>query len=145
MSPGRRSIPSVPRPAAQIVEALFEAFAARDLDAALALCSEDFEFWPQGTAERAGRSEPYRGREGMREYFVDVTRTWDELVVQPGELRVAGGGVVAFGTARGRPAGQGQELEIPVIWVFKVDDGRVVSGRVVATVAEADAALARRP
>jgi ketosteroid isomerase-like protein len=135
-------VAGVPSHAADIVRAIFGAFAARDQEAALALCHDDFEFWPQGTAERAGRTEPYRGPTGMREYLADVERVWDELVVEPGDLRVAGGGVVAFGLARGRPANGADEVAIPVIWVFKIDGGRVRSIRVVATAADADAALA---
>lgn len=135
----------MPRPtAADLVHALFAAFAARDPDAATALVSEDFAFWPQGTAERASRREPYRGRDGLREYLHDVGQVWDELAVEPGELRVAGGGVVAFGTARGRPAGERRQVTIPVIWVFKVDGSYVSSVRVVATAAEATATLARQ-
>lgn len=130
--------------AADLVRALFDAFAARDGDAAIALVAENFEFWPQGTAERLARVEPYRGHAGLREYLADVARVWDELVVEPGHLRVAGGGVVAFGTARGRHAGETTEIEVPVIWVFKVADGEICSVRVVPTAAEADATLARQ-
>lgn len=132
----------MPAQAADIARALFGAFAARDLEAALALCHPDFEFWPQGTAERIGRDEPYRGPDGMREYFTDVQRAWERLTVEPGDLRAAGAGVVAFGTARGRPAGSDVDIEVPVIWVFKLEDGQVRSIRVVPTAADIDAALA---
>ena len=118
-----------------IIRALFDAFGDRDVDAALELVDPDVEFWPQGTAERAGRDGPYRGADGLREYFADVAAQWDELRVEPGELRVAGDGVVSFGTAIGRHGGQ--ELRQPVIWVWKLRGGRVVSGRVVATAAQA--------
>lgn len=113
------------------VRAFFAAFSRRDVDAAVALVCEDMELWPEGTAERAGRTEPYRGEEGIRRYFADVEAGWDELVVEPGELRVAGDGVVVFGNVRGR-AGD-IVLEVPVIWVFKLRDGRLHRGRVVTT------------
>ncbi len=125
-----------------IVLALFVAFAERDVDAALALVAPEFEFWPQGTAGRTGRGAPYNGPEGLREYFADVARVWEHLRVEPGDLRVAGGGVVAFGTAHGRALGEPAPVDVPVIWVFKVAGDRVTSARVVATAAEADAALA---
>lgn len=121
----------------QVIRALFDAFARRDLETALTLLDPDVEFWPQGTAERTQRTTPYRGHDGIREYFADVGRVWDDLRVEPDDLRVAGVGVVAFGTAHGRI---GAELvHQPVIWVFKLRGGRVVFGRVVATAAEAEA------
>ena len=65
------------------VRALFDAFARRDVERALTLVDPGFEFWPQGTAERAGREEPYRGADGLRRYFADVAEVWDELWVDP--------------------------------------------------------------
>ena len=117
---------------AEIVRRLFDAFARRDIDAALALSAPDVELWPQGTAEQLGRDAAYRGHEGVREYFADVARAWESLAVEPGDLRVAAGGVVAFGTARGRTL-TGVEVVTPVIWVFQLRDGLVVSGRITST------------
>jgi ketosteroid isomerase-like protein len=111
------------------------------VEAATALVDPELEFWPQGTAEGVGRDEPYRGIEGMRAYFDDVARAWRELEVHPGELRAVAGAVVAFGSAKGTRL-DGTELELPVIWTFKTRNGRVLSGRVVATAAEAQRVLA---
>jgi ketosteroid isomerase-like protein len=121
--------------AEDVIRRLYAAFSARDVDAVLALSHPDVEFYPQGTSERTGREEPYRGAEGLRQYFADVASQWEELRVEPGQLRIAGDGVVAFGTAIGR--GGGEEVRQPVIWVWKLRDGRVVSGRVVKTAAQA--------
>jgi ketosteroid isomerase-like protein len=122
------------------VRALFRAFAERDVQAALAVAHPGLEFWPQGTAENVGRQEPYRGHEGLREYFDDVARAWRDLVVEPGELRAVAGAVVAFGSAHGVRA-DGTQLDLPVIWTFKIRDGLVLCGRVVGTAAEAHEAL----
>jgi ketosteroid isomerase-like protein len=127
----------------EVVRALYDAFARRDLEAALALTDPDLEFWPQGTAQRASRTEPYRGHDGLRQYFADVAAHWEELRVEPGELRVAGNGVVAFGTAVGRHVGAAEEVSQPVIWLWKLREGRVLHGRVVDTAAEALAAAER--
>jgi ketosteroid isomerase-like protein len=124
-----------------LVRALFQAFAARDVEAATALAHPELEFWPQGTAHAGGRVDPYRGIDGMRAYFDDVARLWRHLEVHPGELRSVAGAVVAFGSARGTRH-DGTEVDLPVIWTFKVRDGRVLSGRVVATAAEAHQVLA---
>ena len=117
---------------AETVRRLFDAFARRELDVALALSAEDVELWPQGTAQELGRDAPYRGHDGIRDYFADVARVWESLAVEPGELRVASGGVVAFGTVRGRTR-TGVDVVAPVIWVFQLRDGLVVSGRITKT------------
>jgi ketosteroid isomerase-like protein len=117
---------------ADVVAALFDAFARRDAEAALPYVHPEAEFWPRGTNEMRGRDEPYRGPDGVREYLADVDRLWDELVVEPGELRSVAGGVVAFGTARGRIAGE--PVEMPVVWLFRVREGMVVFGRASPTV-----------
>jgi len=125
-----------------LIAALYDAFARRDLAAALEIFDPEVEFWPQGTAELAQRSTPYRGHDGIREYYADVERLWDELRVEPDDFRAAGGGVVVFGTAVGR-AGE-RIVRQPVIWVWKIRDGRVRFGRVVPTAAEAEAEARRQ-
>jgi len=124
--------------ASQIVSALFQAFSDRDVEAAIALSHPAGELWVEGTAGQVERTEPYRGHAGVREYFADLDRAWDEITVYPGDLRVAAGGVVAFGTVRVRPIGASETVELPVIWVFKLREGLVVSARVVSTAAEAE-------
>src|SRR5689334_2154871 len=74
----------------------FEAFAARDVDAALAVMDEDVEFLPV-TANLTTGGVPYRGHEGMRSYLEDVARVWDELRVYPSEYRDLGETVVVVG------------------------------------------------
>jgi ketosteroid isomerase-like protein len=122
-------------PSEETVRALYDAFARRDAEAAVALAHPAIEFWAQGTGERAGRSESYGGHEGLRQYFADLVAQWDELVIEPDEFRVAGTGVIVFGTVRGRAGGETHEG--PVIWVWKLQGERVVYGRAVATHAEA--------
>jgi len=123
--------------AEQTVRALFAAFNAREHEATLALVHPDLEFWPQPTAERLGREEPYRGREGFREYLVDVDRAWERFAVEPDDFRVAGTGVIAFGHADAVPRGGEAARRLPVIWVFRLRDGLVASCRVARTAAEA--------
>lgn len=140
--PSRRyDRPAMELAGADIVRALFDAFARRDADAVVTLLDPEAEIVPQGTARRVERREPYRGYAGAQQYLADVAAVWERLEVEPGDLRVAGNGVVAFGTARG--VSGGTEIEVPVIWVFKLRAGRVLSARVVATAAEAEVALAR--
>ena len=119
------------------VRRLFDAFAARDPDAALAVLHPDLELWAQPTAERLEREATYRGHDGFREYLADVDRVWEHFRVEPEDFRVAGGGVIAFGAAEGVARGSDTALHLPVIWVFRLRDGLVVFCRVARTAAEA--------
>ena len=121
---------------AGVIRALFSAFARRDLSAALELIATDVEFWPTGTQKRIARAAPYVGHEGIREYFGDVEAAWEELEIEAQDLRAVAGGVAAFGVARGTPV-DGEPMQAPVFWVFRLRDGLVVHGRAVATAAEA--------
>ena len=116
---------------------LFAAFAARDPARLQGVLHPDCRFWAEGTANAAGRVEPYQGPAGVESYFEDAARFWDHLEVQPRDVRSAGNGVICFGVAVGRLRGQADEQRIPVIWVFRLLDGRIVYGRAVRTAAEA--------
>ncbi len=110
-----------------VVRAIYEAFARRDLDAALRYVAEDVVFEPSGTARLTGRTEPYRGHDGMREYFADAARVWDELTLHAEDIRVAAGSVIVFGHATGSV--RGEQMRRNVLWVWRVRDGCAVSMR----------------
>jgi ketosteroid isomerase-like protein len=130
--------------AQETVLALFAAFAARDAEAAIALLHPRLEFYPQPTGELAGRREPYRGHEGFRRYLTDVDRVWESFDVEPVDFRAAGAGVICFGHATGRPRDAAETRRVPVIWVFRLREDRIVFCRVARTAAEATA-LATHP
>ncbi len=119
------------------VRELFAAFARRDASGVAALVHPECHFWPQGTAEALGRTEPYSGPDGVEAYFADAERAWDALVLEATDVRAAGNGVICFGVAIGRLQGEAEERRVPVIWVFRIRDGLVAYGRAVATAAEA--------
>lgn len=114
-----------------VVRRMFEAFATRDVDRVLSFADPAVTFRAGATAELAGRSEPYRGHEGIRLYFQDVARIWDELRVEPLDFRAVAGSVVIFGRAEGRAAGQ--EIRTGVIWTWRLRDGLLVAGSVFST------------
>jgi ketosteroid isomerase-like protein len=112
----------------EIVRAIYDAFARRDLDAALQHVDEDAEVIMPGTAAAAGRSEPYRGHDGVRAYFADAQRVWSELEIHADDIRATGSSVVVFGHVVGR-AGD-DVVRRRVIWTWKLRDGKAVSLRV---------------
>jgi ketosteroid isomerase-like protein len=103
------------------VRAIYDAFAARDLDRALEHIDPECEIHLEGTARMAGRTEPYRGHAGMREYFADVGRLWEELSVRADDIRVVPGSVFVLGTVSGRR--EGVEIRRAAVWTWRLRDG----------------------
>jgi uncharacterized protein len=122
----------------EVVKAMFAAFAARDLETVLNLADPDIEFTAV-TGEHAGRTDPYRGHDGLRAYFRDVAELWEELRLTPREFRPAGDLVLVTGKVSGRS--RVRTVTGSTGWVWKVRDGKVVYGRVYASAADAIAAL----
>jgi ketosteroid isomerase-like protein len=111
----------------EAVRAIYDAFSRQDVEAALAYVSEDMEFDPAGTRALIGRSDPYRGHDGIREYFADAGRAWEELTLRADDVRAAAGGVVVFGHAEGRV--RGERIRRRVVWTWKLRDGKAISMR----------------
>ena len=109
----------------EVVRGLYDAFERRDLDAMLAAFSDDAELHFEGTARLAGRSQPYRGHQGLREYLVDVERLWEELVLHATDYRAVPGSVIVMGHITGRR--QGLDVRRASVWTWKVKDGLATS------------------
>jgi ketosteroid isomerase-like protein len=112
----------------ELVRKAFEAFTQRDVEAVLEIIHPDVEFLAP-TASIAGRGRPYRGHDGMRQYFEDVGRIWEELEVIPHEFREVGDQVVALGRVYGRGL-DGLLVDSPTGWVWRVENDKIVEGRV---------------
>lgn len=128
-----------------VVRELFAAFARGDPAAAAPYVHPDCRFWPQGTATAVGRSEPYVGRDGVKEFFADAARAWQTLELPATDVRSVGTGVICFGSAVGRLRGQAETQRTPVLWVFRLRDGMIVFGRAAASAAEAREMVAPAP
>jgi ketosteroid isomerase-like protein len=120
-----------------VVKAVFAAFAERDVERVLELIDPEVEFTAM-TNDFAGRTEPYRGHEGIREYFRDVARVWDELRLTPRDYRDLGDGVLVTGRVNARSAAR--IVDGSTGWIWRVRDGRVVYARVYASAADAERA-----
>ena len=122
----------------EVVKATFAAFAARDLDTVLALADPDIEFTAV-TGEHAGRTDPYRGHDGLRQYFRDVASVWEELRLTPREFRAAGDRILVTGRVSARS--RSRTVTGSTGWIWRVRDGKVTYVRVYASAADAIAAL----
>jgi ketosteroid isomerase-like protein len=121
-----------------VVKAVFAAFAERDLERVLELAAPDFEFVAV-TSDYAGRTEPYRGHDGIRQYFRDVAEMWDELRLTPTDYRLVGDEVLVTGRVSARsPA---RTVTGSTGWVWRVRGDKVVRGRVYASAGDALAAV----
>jgi ketosteroid isomerase-like protein len=121
-----------------VVKEVYAAFAVRDLERVEAVLDPDVVFVAV-TGGLIGRTEPYRGHEGMREYFTDVARIWDELVLTPREFEEVGDAILVTGRVSARSPSR--MISGSTGWVWRVRDGLVVYVRVYASAAEAKAAV----
>jgi ketosteroid isomerase-like protein len=122
----------------EVVKATFAAFAARDLDAVLALADPDIEFTAV-TGEHAGRTDPYVGHEGLRQYFRDVAAVWEELRLTPRDFRASGDRILVTGKVSARS--RSRTVSGSTGWIWRVRDGKVTFVCVYASAADAIAAL----
>ena len=127
--------------AALLIDRLFDAFNRRDPAAVTALCDERVEF-SSVTAEFAGRREPYRGHDGLRQYFADVAEIWDELLVTAKEVRTREDAILVVGHVYARSRQLGIR-DTPAAWVWRLEGELLVEGAVYSGADEALAALER--
>jgi uncharacterized protein len=121
-----------------VVKEVYAAFAVRDVERVEALLDPDVVFIAV-TGGILGRTEPYHGHEGMREYFRDVGRVWDELVLTPREFEQIGDQILVTGRVSARSPSR--MISGSTGWVWRVRNGLVVYARVYSSAAEARAAV----
>jgi ketosteroid isomerase-like protein len=109
-----------------IVRRVFEAFSSRDVEAMIEMLDPGVLFEPAPTFARPHRS--YLGHSGMRQYFGDLAETWERLDVSVQEYRAAGSYVLAFG--RIYASGGGSVADDPASFVWRLEQGKVVWGKV---------------
>jgi ketosteroid isomerase-like protein len=110
----------------EVVTRLLAAFSRRDAEEMVALLDPEMLFEPAPTAARPHRT--YVGHAGMRDYLRDVGETWERLEVTIQEYRQAGDYVLVFG--RIYAAAAGSVADDPATFVWRLDEGRVVWGKV---------------
>ena len=111
-----------------IVRRAYAAFAERDVEGVIALAAPDCELHVDGTARVLARSGPYRGHDGVREYFADVARAWDELRLHADDVRAVPGSVVVMGHVEA--VRDGVLHRRAALWTWKLRDGLATSIRV---------------
>jgi ketosteroid isomerase-like protein len=119
----------------RLIRRAFRAFAARDLDGLRAISDERVEV-STVTGLLAGRSEPYRGHDGLADYIGDLTETWKRLELQPQDFHtIDDERVLVFG--RVRAWHEKGFLDTSNAWLWTLRGGRVQAVRVFADPSEA--------
>lgn len=113
----------------ELVERLYAAFNGRHPEEIVDLCDDDMEFFPVGTAEQIGRTTPYIGPDGLREYLGDVEKAWDELLITPKTVERHDRVLLVRGRVYARSRALGIR-DMPVAWIWDVEDGHFVRGEV---------------
>ena len=121
----------------ETIRAGLAALNRRDINGMLATLRPDAELVPlravlEGTV--------YRGHEGLRQWFSDMAEDWNELRIDPYEVRsLADGRVLVLARFHARGKSSGVSLDQPAAWICTLVDGQVASIRFFA---DADAAAA---
>src|SRR4051812_45901430 len=111
----------------EVVRAIYAAFGRRDVEGVLRHFTSDCELHFEGTGRLLGRESPYLGHAGMREYFGDVERTWDELQLHSDDFRLIPGCVIVIGHVTGRQ--HGEPIRRASVWTWQLRGGKVASVR----------------
>jgi ketosteroid isomerase-like protein len=108
----------------ELLRRWFEAFNARDIEAAIAVCDPSGEFT---STFAVGGAAVYHGHDGMRKYFGDLAEVWgDEIRLEPEAYFDLDEHTLAFSVSRGRGRHSGAEVAMPVASVARWRDGRMV-------------------
>jgi ketosteroid isomerase-like protein len=125
----------------EVAAAMFTAFAAEDAERMLALADEGILVEGGPIAERTGRTDPYRGHQGLKELLRDLAKIWGELQVSPREYRHLGGAVLVTATMTAHS--QGGMMSGSVAWIYRIRRGKIVSIEVFRSESEALASANR--
>jgi serine phosphatase RsbU (regulator of sigma subunit)/ketosteroid isomerase-like protein len=129
IAPASADVEPAPEADWEMVERLYAAFNGRHPEEIVALCDSSLEFFPVGTAEQIGRTAPYVGPEGLREYMRDVEKAWDELLITPKVVEGHGRSLLVRGRVYARSRALGIR-DMPVAWIWDAEDGRFIRGEV---------------
>lgn len=120
----------------EIVRRAASAFNMADPDAFAALAHPDFLFAPLLT--RSADGQPYRGREGARQYVLDA-HAWATTRLEVGTVADHGDVLVSHCTLS--MTVDGRTSSFPVVYVARVRDGLVAEMATLADVSEAAVTL----
>ena len=112
---------------ADLVRSLYEAFARGDVPAVLGAMAEDIE-WHE--AEGMPYGGVHHGPNGVVQgVFGPLLQDIPDFTVTPEEIIASGDRVAVVGRYRGTGAASGERLDMPVVHVWDVADGKIARFR----------------
>jgi ketosteroid isomerase-like protein len=135
MGKGAAKEPEPTRSPEKLIRRAYRAFAERDIETLARLSAEEVEV-STVTGLMSGRTEPYRGREGLEQYMEDLASTWKRIELQPQNFQALDDErILVFGRVRAwHEAGM---LDASNAWLWTVRDDRVAAVQVFADPGEA--------
>jgi ketosteroid isomerase-like protein len=120
-----------------VVRRLLDSFNALESEAAVALCTSDFEWRPAMLGGGLIEGAIYRGAEGIKRFFEVQKETWETISVHPVKSRMFAEVALVEVRLEGVGRASGVRVERTTWNVFRVEGDRVASGRVFLTEEEA--------
>jgi uncharacterized protein len=112
----------------KLVESYYPALNERDIEAVLALFTEDAEYRPFNVSIVEGGS--YQGHDGIRKFFDDAADTWEYLHAEPQTYKAGDDRVVVVGHLRARGKQSGIDVDSPAAWVWTIRNDKALKMRV---------------
>ena len=108
----------------ETVRRMLEAYAHGDVEEMLGFLDPEGELHSAiiGGAE----ARVFRGHDGFRQWYAEITESFEELRTELTEYRDLGDRVLAFGRTFARGRGSGVEIDSPTGWLFTVRRGKVL-------------------
>jgi ketosteroid isomerase-like protein len=122
----------------EAVRRIFEALARGDVEAVVRECDAEIEYVSL-VAPVEGQS--YRGHDGVRSFFSDLTDAWDVWIPRVERFESEGDSVLAIGTSQIRGRGSGMDMEFEWGQVLHLRNGKVLQGKMYPRHEEAERAF----
>jgi ketosteroid isomerase-like protein len=97
-----------------------------DPEAMISASSPDFEMHLIAVG---GGPAHYAGADGIRQFYRDVSRSWERFRFEATEVRDLGDRVLVLGDVRGRGRVSGAEVNDRWGWIVDVEQGRAITLR----------------
>ena len=101
-----------------------DALNRRDVEALLPELDPEVEWHSAILMGLGGQRTVYRGHQGIREFFRDMSETLSVFEAEYSEIRDPGDRVIALGTLRARGVASGAEIESPHSTVVEFKNGK---------------------
>lgn len=124
-------------PEQAIITTMYEAFAAKDLDALAATVTED-SIWIQNGTQRLD-SVRYEGKEAVRKFFEQIFETLEVVYFDVQRTLQVDDTVIVFGRERFKMVGTDSELAQKWVQVYTVREGLIAGLDEYATATEESA------